>query len=110
MRTSNQPNRKCGNCINGYIHHTCSRVDTNEPHITTCEIENCNNLLTTNSSLIYCVEHLQKIGEVWEEYKKKNKELEEKFNQNVLKFKKEYSEKLEKVREITKQKYYNMNM
>ena len=55
MRTSNQPNRKCGDCINGYIHHTCSRVDTNEPHITTCEIENCNNLLTTNSSLIYCV-------------------------------------------------------
>ena len=61
MRTSNQPNRKCGDCINGYIHHTCSRVDTNEPHITTCEIENCNNLLTTNSSLIYCVEHLEKV-------------------------------------------------
>ena len=59
MRTSNQPNRKCGNCINGYIHNTCSRVDTDEPHITTCEIDNCNNLLTTNSSLIYCVEHLE---------------------------------------------------
>ena len=80
---------------------------SNQPHITTCEIENCNNLLTTNSSLIYCVEHL---GEVWEEYKRKDKELENEFNRKVLKFKKEYAEKLEKVRAITKQKYYNMNM
>ena len=109
MRNSKQPNKKCGNCINGYIHNTCSRVDTDEPHITTCEIDNCNNLLTTNSSLIYCVEHLEK-GEVWEEYKRKDKELENEFNKKVKKFKNEYAEKLEKVREITKQKYYNMNM
>ncbi len=118
--TEQKPNKNCIYCRTGKIHYTCTRIDTEDPLITSCEVDGCKNLLSNyklckydkllckNIIIIYCEPHIEEMDKKWEADKIQDKKDSEIWLKESIKRRKKILEKIELVREQTKNKYKNL--